>query len=146
MTALGLTLGGAGYLYSHAVGDGKADITFGNNAIQLKNNPFGYDGTAMTLGNTIAYYGDAKPKTIRKLYRSDDKLNLGYHERNHTYQAEYLGPLFLPIYFLSGGPSPKNWMEQGSNQSSRDSMMMEGSYFKHNPHMRQPLPSSKGQK
>lgn len=44
-------------------------------------------------------------------------LNVGLHEEGHTFQAQVLGILFIPAYFVSGGmnfESP-NIFEQAAN-------------------------------
>jgi hypothetical protein len=52
-TVIGLVYGGIGHMVGLAMGT-NPDISFGNNAIQFTNNPFGGVG-AITLGNTITY-------------------------------------------------------------------------------------------
>ena len=73
-------------------------------------------GTGITLGNTI-HYADG--------YNSGGPYSpevIGDHERQHTYQGELLGPLYLPsnILGLSAGQllngsthGPANWNERG---------------------------------
>jgi len=51
------------------------------------------------------------------LFKDSDKILLAPHEREHTYQSEILGPLFLPTYFLSGGVSSKNWLENKADKA-----------------------------
>ena len=46
-----------------------------------------------------------------------EKILLGKHEQEHTYQAQILGPLFLPIYLMNGGVSHNNPLEKGADQS-----------------------------
>ncbi len=149
-TILGLAYGGAGYLYSHIIGDGKAEITFGNNAVQFAHNPLGLGGAGLSLGNAISYFDkESKGKvTIRDEnyntlsyrqnelygqlthpdYDNKDKVNLGKHERKHTYQAEYLGPLYLATWLFSGGPSSNNWMERQADEAGRNELKRQGIY------------------
>lgn len=87
---------------------------FENNAIEFPNHSF--TKTGVTLGNTI-HYADG--------YNSGGAYSpevIGDHERQHTYQGELLGPLYLPsnILGLSAGQllngsthGPANWNEQG---------------------------------
>jgi hypothetical protein len=133
-TAIGLAYGGAGYLYGVATGQ-DVKVSIGNNAIQFEGNPinpFGAQG-AITLGNAINYVGSATPDSGKNLgdgyytyaYGADssgrlptdsDRIILGAHESEHTYQAEILGPLFLPTYLLSGGISSNNWLENAADK------------------------------
>ncbi len=142
-TAIGLTIGLTGYAVGKATGQ-KVDIDIGNNAIQFIGNQLGENGSALTLGNVINYFGSANPDSgktfdVNKEYYTyqaqqnyinsggnyqftdSDKIILGAHEGQHTYQAETLGPLFLPAYFLSGGISSKNWLEKEADQSGNNS-------------------------
>jgi len=132
-TVISLAYGGIGYLYGAATGQ---DVKFsiGNNAIQFIGNPIGENGAALTLGNSINYVGSARPDSGKSLansgyytyeygFRNDgtlpadkDKIILGPHEGKHTYQAEVLGPLFLPVYFLSGGVNANNWIEKEADE------------------------------
>ncbi len=138
-TAIGLAYGGAGLLYGLATGQ-DVGVSIGNNAIQFEGNPLGQDGAALTLGNTINYFGSANPDSGKTFdsneeyytyqakqnyissngnyrFTDSDKIILGSHEIQHTYQAQILGPLFLPTYFLSGGISHNNWLEKQADQS-----------------------------
>lgn len=86
---LGVTFGIVGHvigmpLYWMGILEHKPSINFGNNAIQFHNNPLSFLG-AITLGNAINY----GPKTPVEDY--------GRHELPHTIQAEWLGPLYLPL-------------------------------------------------
>lgn len=137
-TVLGLTIGGVGYLYGAANGQ-EVKVSIGNNAVQFEGNPLGQNGAALTLGNSINYFGSASPDSGKTFDRNGeyytyqakqnyinsngnyqftdfDKIILGSHESQHTYQAETLGPLFLPIYFLSGGISNNNWLENEADK------------------------------
>ena len=137
-TALGLAYGGVGYLYGAATGQ-DVKVSIGNNAVQFEGNPLGQNGAALTLGNSINYFGSANPDSGKTFdtngeyytyqakqnyinsngnyqFTDFDKIILGSHESQHTYQAETLGPLFLPIYFLSGGISNNNWLENEADK------------------------------
>jgi len=67
----------------------------GNNAIEFTGvpwlEPFGTSG--LTIGNVI-FYNDVNPSEA-----------LQRHERQHTYQAETLGPLYLPAHVTAQGVS-----------------------------------------
>lgn len=80
-TALGLLLG----LLGLAIGGARP--RHGNNAIEFCGNrwiaPF---TSAITIGHVICYAGHEPSQ------RTQD------HERQHTYQAEVLGPLYLPLH------------------------------------------------
>ena len=76
--------------------------TLGNNAIQFEHNPFPWGGT--TLGNVILYGND-----FRRGPREDTWFDfgpkpgwgtVGDHERQHTYQGEVLGPLYIPLNLI----------------------------------------------
>ncbi len=87
------------------------------------------------MGNTINYFGSARPnsgKTSEYLsgyYTYDygansngylptdaDRIILGDHEKEHTYQYQRLGPLFLPAYLLMGGVGSHNIFEQNADK------------------------------
>jgi len=107
------TIIGLGWGYLGVLGGGDWP-NFENNAIEFPNHPF--TKTGVTLGNTI-HYADG--------YNSGGAYSpevIGDHERQHTYQGELLGPLYLPsnILGLSAGQllngsthGPANWNEQG---------------------------------
>lgn len=82
-TAIGLALGLLGWLC------GGARPRLGNNAVELYGNrliaPF---TPAITIGHVICYAS-----------RAPD-LRTQAHERQHTYQAELLGPLYVPLHVL----------------------------------------------
>jgi hypothetical protein len=119
-------LGGAGYLYGAATGQ-DVKVSIGNNAVQFEGNPLGQDGAAITLGNTISYFGsEAKPDAPWPTYEANngtwtgsinDSVILGKHEQEHTYQYEKLGPLFLPIYSFYGIADLKNPFEQAADKA-----------------------------
>lgn len=82
-TIVGLGLGILGLPFG-------AKISFGNNAIQFENHPFMQHRSAITLGNVIAYGKGTSPQLI------------GDHERQHTYQGELLGPVYLFAHLFNG--------------------------------------------
>ncbi|MFU8832404.1 MAG: RHS repeat-associated core domain-containing protein, partial [Wenzhouxiangella sp.] len=117
-TVIGLAVGAVSYVagwagYGLGFLDLAPSITFGNNAIQFENIPFG--NGALTLGNTIIYGGGTAPDQMGNLYGDSRFLNLGRHEMGHTFQYQAYGPFFLPAYFLRGGISATNPFEQGAN-------------------------------
>jgi RHS repeat-associated protein len=93
-TVVGLTIGLAGVPFG-------ARIQFGDNGIEFINYPWGKPG-ALTMGNVILYH-EAVPSDIVPRYDYSANVRLGTHERGHTYQGQVLGPLFGPVYLLSGG-------------------------------------------
>jgi len=109
-TAMGLAVGGLGIPFG-------AKPSFGNNALQFTNHPFMFGGD-ITIGNTICYNKFAGPNV-----EMDDQAPYLYgdHERQHTYQGEQLGPLYLPANFFGGISSllttgswhGNNFMERG---------------------------------
>jgi RHS repeat-associated protein len=109
-TLVGLMLGGVGA----ALG---ADVTVGNNALQFEGHPCMAWGD-ITLGNTICYNKDAGPAVA---LWPGCPYTYGDHERQHTYQGEILGPLYLPANILggcfslltSGNWHDRNFMERG---------------------------------
>ena len=56
--------------------------------------------------------GGAKPDDVFPTYAANnywwsrgasfDSVILGGHEGQHTHQSEFLGPLYLPLYFIGG--------------------------------------------
>ena len=109
-TLVGLTLGVAGLPFG-------ARIAIGHNAIQFLDYPWG--GGALALGNAILYGGGLMPSDRLHLYDSAEPLLLGRHEEAHTYQAQLLGPLFVPVYLLCGGVNASNRLEQAANRYAR---------------------------
>lgn len=82
-TALGLVLGGLGWAL------GGAAPSIGNNALEFRGNKLIRPFTpAITIGHVICYVS-AKP---------DPRTQA--HERQHTYQAELLGPAYLPAHVV----------------------------------------------
>jgi len=52
---------------------------------------------------------------IRQVTHYTGLVNTGIHEEAHTYQAEVLGPLFYPFYFMYGGISKINPFENAAD-------------------------------
>lgn len=125
-TALGLLYGGAG-MVAGEVGTALGlqhtapRIRLRDNAVQFTNTPF---PGALTLGNTTVWNGDPYDPNDHSW---DGRARLeGHpvpdHERQHTYQGEQLGPLYLPSNVLGGlnamlhgqdWHGAANWNEQG---------------------------------
>ena len=102
-TAIGLAWGLIGLPFG-------AKMSFGNNALQFENHPFMDSYGGITLGNVIAYGSNTSPHEI------------GDHERQHTYQGEVLGPLYLFAHLYEGAQAlvfdgswhgPSNDLEKG---------------------------------
>jgi hypothetical protein len=92
---VGIAYGLAGYLVG-VLARSAPGIGLGNNAVQFRNCPL--MASAMVFGNVIVY-GRApafQPESPRGNHV------LGDEERQHTYQAQWLGPLYLPAHLLSG--------------------------------------------
>jgi len=110
-TVIGLVIGIASLPFG-------GEIHLGNNAIQFTNVPFG-PGGALTLGNVQLYNG-LSPSDVNPRYNgAPGSVDVGLHEQAHTYQNQALGPLFLPIYLLNGGISPKNPLENAADDYSQ---------------------------
>ena len=105
-TILGTAYGLSGYVVGNVakvfglVG-ARPTISFGNNAIQFQNNPLIRDREALTIGNTISYGNKISPSQFGAY--GDPTVNVGLHEREHTFQYQKYGPLFFPAYLISGG-------------------------------------------
>lgn len=102
-TVIGVLYGGLG----HVIGkfgnlldryDHEPRISFGNNAIQFENNPL--ISTAMTLGNVIIYGSGSQCQPGAP--RCGGAHTLGIEEMQHTFQAQALGPFYLPAHGLLG--------------------------------------------
>lgn len=97
-TALGLAVGGAGYLYAQARG-GNPKVEIRDNAIQFTNNPAAPVG-AVTLGNTTIYGGDPRTRAGYETWKDREHINgmpVMAHERLHTYDGQILGGAYLPL-------------------------------------------------
>lgn len=123
-TALGLAYGAAGHVVGMALRT-RPYIALADNAIQFRNNPFGGVG-ALTLGNTTTYAGDpSDPHGDWASYNARHAAPITEHERQHTIQAQQLGPLYLPSNIAGGllalvrdgnWHGPSNWNERGPQE------------------------------
>lgn len=89
-------------------------------AVVFQSWPWG-PGGAITLGNVILHTGtdlDCPCSTYahRAGHAREDAVNLADHERAHVFQYMALGPLFLPLYLLSGGISVRNRFERAADR------------------------------
>lgn len=78
-------------------------------------------GGAITLGNVILHTGDTLDADCvtyahRAGHLQEPAIRLADHERAHVYQYMALGPLFLPLYLLSGGISVRNRFERAADR------------------------------
>jgi hypothetical protein len=78
-------------------------------------------GGAMTLGNVMLNtHRDLESRcrtyATRAGWCEEPLVRIGDHERAHVLQYMALGPLFLPLYFLHGGVSPKNRFERAADR------------------------------
>ena len=130
-SALGLMLGVAGMPFGAEMhyDSEKGIVYFENNPMTWKN------GGALTLGDIVNYYKSSHPddavlsylanyETYKKYGQTgewfkvdqDQWIILKDHEHQHTLQSREYGPLFLPLYFISGGVSHMNWMEKQADE------------------------------
>jgi len=126
-TALGLALGGVGYVAGQLnrlrPGDqGDPRVQIRNNAVEFINNPL--MSGALTLGNTINYVADpydGKDAGWQEYIRLNGHP-VQQHERAHTIQGQQLGPFYLPSNIAGGlwslmrkraWHTPSNWNEAG---------------------------------
>jgi RHS repeat-associated protein len=109
-TLIGVVVGAAGVPFG-------ARVQLGNNAIQFVHYPLGEAGEALSLGNVQIFPAGSDPATTFDFfYGSPVPINLGLHEQAHTFQAQILGPFFLPAYAIAGGISGTNPFEQAANR------------------------------
>ena len=114
------------------------DIKIGEKGIEITGAKLGdtrAGGSAITLGYFEVYYGKAKADEIRfGMYGANDNLILGYHEDTHIDQQQAWGPLFIPLYLVTGGwwSGTDSPFEAGANQGARDRMKKIGVYDKYN--------------
>lgn len=69
---------------------------------------------AITFGNTILY-NNSLPSEFTPRYNQTADVNLGLHEKAHTYQYQRWGPFYLPIYLGNGGISARNPFENSAD-------------------------------
>lgn len=103
----------------------------------FENNPLGVKGKAATLGNVINFMeGSGKPTDVIRSYdynenknwrpiTDNDRVIFLNHELKHRDQGQYLGPLFLPVYGISGGASSSNWMEQQADKAGNEAYKLQ---------------------
>lgn len=89
-------------------------------ALVFRHWPWG-PGGAITLGMVILHTGaDLDGLCMTYEHRAGrcqhPRVRLGDHERAHVYQYMVLGPLFLPVYLLSGGVSVRNPFERAADR------------------------------
>ena len=118
-TAIGLAHGTAGFLIGLLPGVPNVRVSVGHNAIQFENNPLCLAGTALTIGNVISYGVESGPE------ETVEEGSVGQHEEAHTYQGEQLGPLYLPVYLVSGVGA----VLRGANPFGRENFMERGPYM-----------------
>lgn len=114
-TALGLIAGAIGIAFG-----AHAHVRARDLAIVFHRWPWG-PGGAITLGNTILHTGDTLDSDCvtyahRAGHLDQPFIRLADHERAHVYQYMALGPLFLPLYLLSGGISVRNKFEHAADR------------------------------
>ncbi|MDR0182361.1 hypothetical protein [Lysobacter arvi] len=114
-TLLGLSLGTVGLAFgAHAHWRGR------ELAVVFHRWPWG-PGGAITFGNVILHTGDDLDSPCvtyahRAGHAEEAPIVLADHERAHVYQYLALGPLFLPLYLLSGGISVRNRFERAADR------------------------------
>lgn len=114
-TLVGLMLGAIGLAFgSHAHWRGR------ELALVFHRWPWG-PGGAITFGNVILHTGDDLDSPCvtyahRAGHGEEAPIVLADHERAHVYQYLVLGPLFLPLYLLSGGISVRNRFERAADR------------------------------
>jgi len=74
-----------------------ARLRFANNALEVIGHPWMLAHGAIALGNVILYGRAVRPDTPLGA-----GVTLGDHERQHTFQSERLGPLYLPLHLWYG--------------------------------------------
>ena len=78
-------------------------------------------GGAITFGNVILHTGDDLDSPCvtyahRAGHAEEPAIVLADLERAHVYQYLALGPLFLPLYLVSGGISVRNRFERAADR------------------------------
>ena len=117
-TLLGLLLGAVGMAFGAHAHWRRREL-----ALVFHRWPWG-PGGAITFGNVILHTGDELDSPCmtyahRAGMRDEPAITLADHERAHVYQYLALGPLFLPLYLLSGGVSVRNRFEQAADRYAR---------------------------
>lgn len=96
-TAVGIAFAIASLVCAWAVGR-RPRISLGHNAIQVTESPL--VPTAIALGHVVVYGTSPRWQPGRLCFRSGQCL--AHEEMQHTFQAEVLGPLYLPAHALLG--------------------------------------------
>nr|WP_295377134.1 hypothetical protein [Pseudoxanthomonas sp.] len=114
-TLVGLLAGGLGLVFGARMRWSARDC-----ALVFHHWPWG-PGGAITFGNTILHTGDSLDSICityeqRAGHCEHPPIRLGDHERAHVFQYMVLGPLFLPVYLLSGGVSVRNPFERAADR------------------------------
>jgi len=114
-TLLGLLLGAIGLVFGAHSHWRKREM-----ALVFHRWPWG-PGGAITFGNVILHTGeDLDSPCVTYAHRAghanEAPIVLADHERAHVYQYLALGPLFLPLYLLSGGISVRNRFERAADR------------------------------
>jgi hypothetical protein len=114
-TLIGLIAGAAGMPFGARARFSRRDL-----AVVFQHWPWG-PGGAITFGNSILHTGatlDADCVTYehRAGLCQHPAIRLCDHERAHVLQYMVLGPLFLPVYLLSGGISVRNPFERAADR------------------------------
>lgn len=78
-------------------------------------------GGALTLGNVmLSTHGDLDTLCTTYAHRAkwcvQPRTRIGDHERAHVLQYMAFGPLFLPLYLLSGGVHVRNRFERAADR------------------------------
>lgn len=116
-TAVGLAAGGVAAA-AGAVAGTNPKVSIGNNAVQFESVPRQLMPTAVTLGNVIIYGEGNNPGDRQDI----SQMSLGHEEMQHTFQAEQLGSLYLPVHLTLQAAAtmvdgnthgPTNVLEQG---------------------------------
>lgn len=120
-TLFGLLLGGSGLLFG-------ARLVWQRRQWALVFLDFPFGRGALVLGNVIVCAG-ASLHVPCQTYATlagcavESCISLADHERAHVFQYMALGPLFLPLYALSGGINWRNRFERAADRyalSGRD--------------------------
>lgn len=117
-TVAGLAIGLAGLPFGGRLQWRRREL-----AVVFQRWPWG-PGGAITFGNVILHTDDSLDATCvtyaHRAGRGDEPhIVLADHERAHVYQYMVLGPLFLPLYLLSGGISVRNRFERAADHYAR---------------------------
>lgn len=114
-TLFGLLLGGMGLMFGAHAHWRPREL-----ALVFHRWPWG-PGGAITFGNVILHTGDdLDSPCVTYAHRAgrgeESSIVLADHERAHVYQYLVLGPLFLPLYLVSGGISVRNRFERAADR------------------------------